>query len=93
MIDLKAGHVLLPVFIKQNALIFGSDHDCSMVSLYCKFENFGVTFISQIFYIQIISEFLNLRVSVHVFYNVYSDSFVVRTLSSRGNRFRNISEN
>ena len=37
-----------------------------------------MTFISRVFYFLIISEFLNLRVSVHVFYNVYSDSLLAR---------------
>ena len=60
---------------------------------YCKFGNFRVTFISRIFYLRIISEFLNLRVSVHVLYRVYSDSLLARTLNSRGNQFANISEN
>ena len=60
---------------------------------YCKFVNFRVTFISRIFYLRIISEFLNSRVSVHVSYRVYSDSLLARTLNSRGNQFANISEN
>ena len=60
---------------------------------YCKFGNFRVTFISRFFYIRIISEFLNSRVSVHVFYKVYSDSLLAKTLNSRGNQFANISEN
>ena len=60
---------------------------------YCKFGNFRVTFISRIFYLRIISEFLNSRVSVHVLYRVYSDSLLARTLNSRGNQFANISEN
>ena len=63
------------------------------MSGYCKFGNFHVAFISRIFYIRIISEFLNSRVSVHVFYKVYSDSLLARTLNSRGNQFANISEN
>ena len=41
-------------------------------------------FISRIFYFRIVSEFLNSRVSVHVFYEVYSDSLLARTLNSRG---------
>ena len=60
---------------------------------YCKFGNFHVTFISRIFYFQIISEFLNLRESDHVFYKACSDSLLARTLNSRGNQFANISEN
>ena len=57
-----------------------------------------MTFISQIFYFRIISEFLNSRVSVHVFhillfYKAYSDSLLVRTLNSRSSEFVNISEN
>ena len=60
---------------------------------YCKFGNFRVTFISRIFYFRIISEFLNSRVSVNVFYKINSDSLLARTLNSRGNRFANISEN
>ena len=62
-------------------------------SSYCKFGNFRVTFISRFFYFRIISEFLNSRVSVHVFYKVYSDSLLAKTLNSRGNQFANISEN
>ena len=62
-------------------------------SRYCKFGNFRVTFISRIFYFRIISDFLNSRVSVHVFYKVYCDSLLTRTLNSRGNQFANISEN
>ena len=60
---------------------------------YCKSGNFCVIFISQIFYFRINSEFLNSRVSVRVFYKVYSDSLLARTLNSRGNQFANISEN
>ena len=41
---------------------------------YCKFGNFCVTFISS----QIISEFLNSRVSVCVSYKVYSDSLFAK---------------
>ena len=56
-----------------------------------------MTFISRIFYFRIISEFLNSRVSVYVFvyvfYKVYSDSLLARTLNSRGKRFANINEN
>ena len=46
----------------------------------------------QIFYFRIISEFLNLHVSVHVFYKVYSDFLLERTLNSQGNQFANISK-
>ena len=60
---------------------------------YRKFRNFGMTFISQIFYFRIISEFLYSRVSVHVFYKVYSDSLLARTLNSQGIQLVNISEN
>ena len=60
---------------------------------YCKFGNFRVTFISRIFYFRIISEFLNSRVSDHVFYKAYSDPLLAITLNSRGNQFANISEN
>ena len=52
-----------------------------------------MTFISRIFYFRIINEFLNLQVSVHVFYKVYNDSLLARTLNSQGNQFANISEN
>ena len=52
-----------------------------------------MTFISRMFYIRIIGEFLNSQVSVHVSYKVYSDSLLARTLNSRGNQFVNISEN
>ena len=65
---------------------------CEQIN-YCKSGNFRVTFVSRIFYFRIISEFLNSRVSVHVFFNVYSDSLLARTLNSRGNQFANISEN
>ena len=51
-----------------------------------------MTFILRTFYLRIISEFFNSRVSVHVFYKVYSDSLLARTLNSRGNQFANISE-
>ena len=68
--------------------------ECCLVGKdYCKFGNFRVTFISRFFYFRIISEFLNSRVSVHVFYKVYSDSLLARTLNSRGKQFANISEN
>ena len=50
-------------------------------------------FISRIFYFRIISEFLNSRVSVHVFYKVNSDCLLARTLNLRGNPFANTSEN
>ena len=60
--------------------------------MYCKFGNFHVTFISRISYLRIISEVLNSQVSVHVFYKVYSDSILARTLNSRGNHLANISE-
>ena len=63
------------------------------VTAYCKFRNFCVTFISQIFYFSINSEFLNSQAGVHVFYKVYSDHLLARTLNSRGNHFANISEN
>ena len=63
------------------------------IIIYCKFGKFHVTFISGIFYFRIISEFLNLRVRVHVFYKVYCDSLLARTLNSQGNQFANISEN
>ena len=36
--------------------------------------------ISRIFFFRIISEFLNLRASDHVFYKVYSDSLYLREL-------------
>ena len=67
--------------------------DVGPTNVYCKFGNFLVTFISRIFYFQIISEFLNSRVSVRVFYKVNSDSLLARTLNLRGNQFANISEN
>ena len=38
-------------------------------------------------------EFSHPRVSVHVFYKVYSDTLLARTLNSRGNQFANYSEN
>ena len=60
---------------------------------YCKFGNFRVTFISRIFYFRIISEFLNLCVSDHVFYKAYSDPVLAITLNSPSNQFANISEN
>ena len=59
---------------------------------YCKFGNFYVTFISRIFYFGIMSEFLYSRVSVHVFYKVYSDSLLARTLNWQGIQLTNISE-
>ena len=40
----------------------------SNTDTFCKFGNFRLTFISRIFYFRIISEFLNSRVRVHVFY-------------------------
>ena len=48
-----------------------------------------MTFISQNFYFRIISDFyigdfLNSRVSVHLFYKDYSDSLLARTLNSPG---------
>ena len=52
-----------------------------------------MSFVSGIFYFQIISEFLNSRVSVLVFYKVYNYSLLARTLNSRGNQFANISKN
>ena len=52
-----------------------------------------MTFISRMFYFQIISELLNSRVSVHVLNKADSDSLLARTLNSRGNQFANISEN
>ena len=52
-----------------------------------------MAFIYGNFYFRIISEFLNSRVSVHVFLNVYSDSLLARTLNSRGYQFANINEN
>ena len=52
-----------------------------------------MTFILQIFYFRIIDEFLNSRVSVHVFYKVYSDSLLARTLNLRGNQFAIVNEN
>ena len=47
-----------------------------------------MTFILQIFYFKIISELLNSQVSVHVFYNVYSDSLLALTLNKRGKKIR-----
>ena len=52
-----------------------------------------MTFISRIFYFPIISEFLNSRVSDHVFYKAYRDPLLAITWNSRGNQFANISEN
>ena len=72
------------LFAKRFALV-GLNNIYLYIYTYCKFGNFRVTFISRIFYLRIISEFLNSRVSVHVFYNVYSDSLLARTLNSRGN--------
>ena len=63
------------------------------LSKYCKVGNFRVTFILRIFDFRIISEFLNSRVNGHVFYKVYRDYLLARTLNSRGNQFANISEN
>ena len=47
-----------------------------------------MTFISRIFFFRIICEFLNSRVSVHVFSKVYSDSLLARTMTLRGNNSR-----
>ena len=41
-----------------------------------------MTFIFRIFYLGIISKFLNSEVSVHAFNKVYSDSLLARTLYS-----------
>ena len=60
---------------------------------YCKYGNFGVIFISQNLNILLIRKFLNLRVSAHVFNNVYGDSLLARTLNLLGNQFANISKN
>ena len=65
----------------------------TLITVNSKFSRVTVTFISRIFYFQIISEFLNLRVSDHVFYKVYSVSLCARTLNSRDNQFTNISKN
>ena len=78
--------------ITSGAILFANVPHQAYIG-YCKFGNFRVTFISRIFYLRIISEFLNSRVSVHVSYRVYSDSLLARTLNSRGNQFANISEN
>ena len=45
-------------------------------------------FISRIFYFRIISQFLNSRVSAHVFYKVYSDSLLARTLNCEATNSR-----
>ena len=53
---------------------------------FLKFGYFFMNFISQIFY------FLNSQVIVHVFYKVFSDFLLTRTLNSQGNQFANISK-
>ena len=45
-------------------------------------------YFANFFYFRIISEFLNSRASVHVFYNIYRDSLLARTLNSRGKNLR-----
>ena len=60
---------------------------------YCEFGNFSVTFISRVFYIQIISESLNSPTSTPAVYKAYCNSLLAGTLFSRGNEFANISEN
>ena len=64
---------LLLYLVSFRALFFVT---CCSLCIYCKFGNFRVTFISQIFYFRIDGEFLNSRVSVLLFYKVYSDSFI-----------------
>ena len=68
-------------------------HGQLLPSIYCKFGNFRVTFISRIFDFRIISEFLNSRASTCAVYKAYSNSLLARTLFSRGIEFANISEN
>ena len=62
-------------------------------SIYCKFENFRMIFISRIFDFQIISELLNSRTSTRAIYKAYCNSLLARTLFSQSNKFANISEN
>ena len=59
------------------------------IQIYCKFENFRVTFISRIFIIRFFFEVLNSRTIVHV---VLRDSLLARTLNSRYTEFANIRE-
>ena len=63
---------------------------------YCRFGNFLVIFISQIFHLGNIHEFLNLRASIRLTkIAIYRLVFTIsaRTFNSRGNKFSNISEN
>ena len=60
---------------------------------YYKFGNFCVTFISRIFDIRIISEFLKSRMGTCTFYKAYCNPLLARTLFSQCNIFANISEN
>ena len=66
-----------PVALEQLFITLDCKFACSK---YCKFGNFRVTFISQIFYFRFISKFLNSQVSVHVFYKVDSD-FISETFA------------
>ena len=100
MSSLQGGFQLGPTQInlcnhgrKQEACNFGFKKNRDCTTLYSKFGNFRLTFISRILYSQIISEFLNSRVSVHLFYKINSNSLNSRTLNLRGNQFAIISEN
>ena len=52
-----------------------------------------MTFISQVFCVRIISEFLNSRGSTRTVNKTFSYSLLARTLHSRGSKFANTSEN
>ena len=59
----------------------------------CKFRNFRMNLIPQMFDFQIICGFLNLQVSTCAVYKAYSIPLLARTLFLPGNGFTNISQN
>ena len=63
-----------------------------MAVLICKFGNFGVTFILQIFNFRFISEFFTSRADAHIFFKAYSGTLLARTLNSRDNKFANMNQ-
>ena len=59
----------------------------------CKFRNFHVTSVLQIFDFRIIGDLLNLQASTHAVNKAYDDSLLVRTSFLYDNKLANISEN
>ena len=88
------GHEFVMESFLQCSLLSSIENEDYIISCtYCKFRNFCVTFISQIFFFQIIWDVLNLRMSVCLVFMAYRDSLLARTFNLRGNKLANIRKN